>query len=145
MKGSKGAAREQVEVRSRDRDGSKAVRRSVTICIVDDDVDVRSSLENYLRSAGVKVRSFDSAEGFLASDQRQEADCLITDLHMPGMDGMALQQELNRTGRSFPVIVMTAFPTPAAREQSASLGAVEFLVKPVDPDLLLGRVEALLP
>ncbi len=120
------------------------MRRSPTICIVDDDDDVRSSLENYLRSAGVEVRAFESAEGFLASSDRLEADCLITDLHMPGMDGMSLQRELNRIGRTFPVIVMTAFPTHAAQEQSASLGAVAFLVKPVDPDLLLDRVEELL-
>lgn len=120
------------------------MRRSPTICIVDDDDDVRSSLENYLRSAGIEVRSFDSAEGFLASRERLHADCLITDLHMPGMDGMALQRELNRVGRSFPVIVLTAFPTAAAQEQSASLGAVAFLTKPVDPDVLLDRVEEIL-
>lgn len=120
------------------------MKQSPTICIVDDDDDVRSSLENYLRSVGVEVRSFDSAEGFLASDDRLEADCLITDLHMPGMDGMTLQRELNRIGRNFPVIVMTAFPTPAAQAESATLGAVAFLVKPVDPDMLLDRVEEIL-
>ncbi len=120
------------------------MKQSPTICIVDDDDDVRSSLENYLRSAGVEVRTFESAESFLASGDRLQADCLITDLHMPGMDGMALQRELNQLGRTFPVIVLTAFPTIAAQEQSASLGAVAFLVKPVDPDLLLDRVEEIL-
>ena len=120
------------------------MKHSPTICIVDDDHDVRSSLENFLRSVGVEVRSFESAECFLASSERLEADCLITDLHMPGMDGMAFQRELNRLGRTFPVIVMTAFPTTAAQEQSATLGAVAFLVKPVDPDMLLDRVEEIL-
>lgn len=120
------------------------MKQSPTICIVDDDDDVRSSLENYLRSAGVEVRSFESAEDFLASDDRLDADCLITDLHMPGMDGMTLQRELNRLGRSFPVIVITAFPTSAAQEQSADLGAAAFLAKPVDPDMLLDRVEEIL-
>lgn len=115
-----------------------------TISIVDDDDGVRSSLENYLRAAGMRVRTFGSAESFLASPYRQETDCLITDLHMPGLDGLGLQQELNRTGRAFPVIVMTAFPTHSAREESESLGACAFFVKPIDPDALLDRVEEML-
>ncbi len=120
------------------------MKQPVTICIVDDDEDVRSSLENYLRAAGMDVRTFGSAESFLASPDRAEADCLVTDLHMPGTDGLALQHELNRIGRRFPVIVMTAFPTPAARTESASLGAAAFLEKPIDPDALLDQVEAIL-
>lgn len=120
------------------------MKRHPTICIVDDDDAVRSSLENYLRSAGVTVRAFGSAESFLSSPDRLKTDCLITDLHMPGINGLVFQQELNRIGRSFPVIVMTAFPTCAAREQSAHLGAAAFMVKPVDPDLLLDRVEEIL-
>ncbi len=121
------------------------MKPSPTICIVDDHEDVRASLENYLRSAGVDVRAFGSAERFLASAERLTADCLITDLHMPGMDGLALQQELNRSGRTFPVIVMTAFPTQDAERRSVDLGAAAFLSKPVDPDLLLERVESILP
>ncbi len=120
------------------------MKRPPTICIVDDDDAVRSSLESYLRSVGVTVRVFGSAESFLDSLDRLKTDCLITDLHMPGMDGLVLQQELNRIGRSFPVIVMTAFPTFAARELSASLGAAAVMVKPIDPDLLLDRVEEIL-
>ena len=120
------------------------MRESPTICIVDDDEGVRASLENYLRSAGLKVRSFGSAESYLASPDRAETGCLITDLHMPGLDGLALQRELNRAGRDFPVIVMTAYPTGHAREESARLGAAAFLVKPVDPDMLLDRVEEML-
>lgn len=114
------------------------------VAIVDDDEGVRASLENYLRSAGVAVRTFGSAESFLASPDRLATDCLITDLHMPGMDGLALQAELNRRGRAFPVIVMTAFPTDAARAESARQGAAAFLAKPVDPDMLLDRVGEIL-
>lgn len=120
------------------------LRLSPTIAIVDDDADVRASLENYLRAAGVAVRTFASAEAFLAAPALPEAGCLVTDLHMPGMDGLALQAELNRRGRAFPVIVMTAFPTEAARAESAALGAAAFLAKPVDPDALLDRVEEIL-
>jgi FixJ family two-component response regulator len=121
------------------------LRHPVTICIVDDDDDVRSSLENYLRSAGMNVRTFGSAEVFLASPCRATADCLVTDLHMPGLDGLGLQRELNRIGRRFPVVVMTAFPAAATRLACARLGAVAFLEKPIDPDALLERLEAILP
>lgn len=120
------------------------MRRSPIICIVDDDEDVRSSLESYLRSAGVEVRAFTSAEELLTSGQWVGVDCLITDLHMNGMDGLALQEELNRQQRSFPVIVMTAFPTQDAEERSMELGAAAFLAKPIDPDMLLDRVEGML-
>jgi FixJ family two-component response regulator len=119
-------------------------RPASTVTIVDDDEGVRASLENYLRSAGVQVRTFASAEAFLASPSWLETCCLVTDLHMPGMDGLALQAELNRRGRTFPVIVMTAFPTDCAREDSAGLGAAAFLAKPIDPDALLDRVEEIL-
>ncbi|MET0282717.1 MAG: response regulator [Steroidobacteraceae bacterium] len=114
------------------------------ICIVDDDGAVRASLESYLRSAGLGVNSFDSAEGFLNSEWRRLTDCLITDLNMPGLGGLGLQRELNRLGRDFPVIVMTAYPTMSARAESASMGVAAFLEKPIDPDLLLDRVESML-
>lgn len=119
-------------------------RRSFIICIVDDDEDVRSSLENYLRAAGMDVRVFASAEAFLSSPERADADCLVTDLNMPGLDGLGLQRELNRIGRDYPVIVMTAFPTAAARDEATRQGAIAFIEKPIDPDALLDRVEGIL-
>jgi len=121
------------------------LKQPATICIVDDDDGVRCSLENYLRAAGITVCTFDSAETFLASSHRATADCLVTDLNMPGLDGLALQRELNRIGRRFPVIVMTAFPAASARMESANLGATAFLEKPIDPDALLEKLEAILP
>lgn len=120
------------------------MKRYPVICVVDDDESVRSSLANYLRAAGREVRTFESAASFLASPDLGATGCLVTDLHMPAMDGLALQQELNRIGREFPVIVMTAYPTPAARERSAELGAAAFLEKPVDPDALLERIDMIL-
>lgn len=120
------------------------MKRYPAICVIDDDESVRSSLANYLRAAGREVRTFESAATFLSSPDCRATGCLVTDLHMPGMDGLALQQELNRIGREFPVIVMTAYPTPAARERSAELGAAAFLEKPVDPDGLLERIDAIL-
>jgi FixJ family two-component response regulator len=117
------------------------VRQSARISIVDDDEDVRFAIQNFLRSAGCDVRTFDNADEFLGSLEGGAPDCLVTDLHMPGMGGLSLQEELNRLGRSFPVIVMTAFPTLEAEERSAELGASAFLSKPIDPEQLLRLVE----
>jgi FixJ family two-component response regulator len=119
------------------------VTESAKICIVDDDAEVRSGLQSFLRSAGLEVYTFPSAEAFLDSSDRSTTDCLITDLHMPGIDGLALQEILNRQGRAFPVIVLTAFPTPEAEKRSSTLGASAFLSKPIDLDLLLQRVESI--
>ena len=120
------------------------MKQAFTICIVDDDNGVRSSLENFLRSEGMNVRAFESADAFLNTANGMDVDCLITDLHMPGTDGLALLEDLSRGRCQFPVIIMTAYPTDAARAQSAALGAADFLVKPIDPELLLDRVEELL-
>lgn len=114
------------------------------ISIIDDDEGVRSGIASYFRAAGLDVRAFDSAEAFLASPVRSSTDCLVTDLHMPGIDGLELQRRLNGSGRTFPVIVMTGFPTEQARDQAAKLGAAAFLAKPVDPDNLLEHVETAL-
>ena len=120
------------------------MRQSPIISVVDDDDDVRASIENYFRAAGLDVRTFASADAFLASPERTSTDCLVTDLNMPGLDGLGLQRELNRLGRSYPVIVMTGFPTEAAREEARREGAAAFLEKPIDPDALLEAVEAML-
>jgi FixJ family two-component response regulator len=117
------------------------VLKKLRISIIDDDKSVRSSIMSYFRSAGLNVETFDSAESFLASPSCTDTDCLVTDLHMPGTDGLALQRELNRTGREFPVIVMTGFPSDETRQQATELGAAAFLAKPVDPDELLEQVE----
>lgn len=120
------------------------MKESPIICIVDDDIDVRASLENLLRSVGMSVRTFGSAEIFLEEYNQSGVDCVITDLHMPGMDGLALQEQLNTLGRDFPVIMMTAFPTKSAHEQALRLGAAAFLEKPIDPDRLIEQLEGML-
>ena len=113
-----------------------------TISIIDDDSEVRGSLTSLLRSAGYRVRTFDSAETFLAHNANDSA-CLLTDLHMPGMDGLELQAQLHRLGCSIPVIVMTAFPTKEAQARALDGGAVAFLTKPLDPELLLDKLRPL--
>ncbi|AQR72648.1 response regulator transcription factor [Sphingomonas sp. LM7] len=116
------------------------MRSASIIGIVDDDPDVRRSLDSLMRSAGLTPRCFAGAEALLASDVQGELACVVTDLHMPGMTGLALQAEIGRRGWPQPVILMTAYPTDAARDQAMAAGAAAFLTKPVDPDALLEAI-----
>ncbi|MEA1673211.1 response regulator transcription factor [Nitrospirillum sp. BR 11163] len=112
------------------------------IAIVDDDAEVRGSLLSLMRSAGFDARGFDGAMAFLDSPWLGQAACLITDLHMPAMDGLGLQAALRDAGSDLPVIIMTAFADPILRQRALDAGAVAFLCKPLDPEELLARVEA---
>lgn len=109
--------------------------------IVDDDPDVRGSLNSLMRSAGMTPRCFSSAHALLADADPGALACIITDLHMPGMTGLELQAEIGRRGWRQPVIVMTAYPTDQARDQALRAGAAAFLTKPLDPDALLAAIE----
>jgi len=103
-----------------------------TIAIVDDDEGVRSSLSSLLRAFGYYVRSYASAQDFLNAAVREEPDCLLVDVQMPGMSGEQLQMHLIASGRSFPIIFMTAFPQEGIRERVMAAGARGFLQKPAD-------------
>lgn len=111
------------------------------IAIVDDDPGVRGSLDSLLRSAGMTGRRFAGGEALLCCGEKDRIACIITDLHMPDMTGIELQAELARREWKQPVIVMTAFPTDAARALAMDGGAKAFLTKPIDPDALLAAVE----
>lgn len=112
-----------------------------TIGIVDDDPGVRGSIDSLVRSAGMTPHCFAGAGDLLEMGGGRLA-CIVTDLHMPEMTGLELQAEMLRLGWTVPLILMTAFPTDAAREQAMGAGARAFLTKPVDPDALLDAIEA---
>lgn len=114
---------------------------SSVIAIVDDDAGVRGSLDSLMRSVGMTTRAFSSAEDLLACGDQAGLACIVTDLHMPGMNGLELQAEMLRRGWPNPLILMTAFPTDAARDQALAGGALAFLTKPIDPDSLLDAIE----
>jgi Response regulator len=120
------------------------VRAGGLICIVDDDEEVRESIGSFFRSAGVATRGFAAAEALLAAPELAQMTCLITDLNMPGMDGLDLSETLRRQGYAAPVILMTAFPTAETRARAAANGVALFVEKPADPEELLDEVEALL-
>jgi FixJ family two-component response regulator len=107
------------------------------ISIVDDDAWARRGLGDLIQSLGYRARTFASAEEFVASGSVDDSSCLITDLHMPGLSGLDLQNRLRHEGHSIPVIILTAYPEEHYRAQALAGGAACFLEKPLDEAALL--------
>jgi FixJ family two-component response regulator len=114
------------------------------VAIVDDDELMRSALQGMLKSVGLPSQAFASAEEFLQSGQQQQTACLITDIRMPGMSGLELQAKLNAQHYRIPTIFITAHGDTKMRMQALRAGAVEFLAKPFDDEVLLESVRAAL-
>ncbi|MBP2229446.1 FixJ family two-component response regulator [Azospirillum agricola] len=110
------------------------------IFIVDDDEAVRDALALHLELAGLTVRPCASAAEFLAVADPGQPGCAVLDIRMPGMDGLTLQQEMVQRGLTLPVIVMTGHGDVPAAVRAFRAGAVDFLQKPFDEDLLIERV-----
>jgi FixJ family two-component response regulator len=107
------------------------------IAIVDDDDSFRHATMSFIRSLGYAVAEFASAEAFLKSDRLAEADCVISDVQMPGMNGVELQGKLIAQGYHLPFIFMTAFPEIRARTKALAAGAIGFLAKPFNDEMLI--------
>jgi FixJ family two-component response regulator len=118
-------------------------REPPLVCVVDDDGSVRGALRNLLRSAGLQVETFDSAEAFLVSSRAASASCLVLDLRMAGMSGGELLTALRASGSPVPVIILTA-AEEAERERVMAQGAFGFLTKPFRPAQVLAMVRAAL-
>lgn len=114
------------------------------ISVVDDDDSVRESLSGLIRSVGLKVTVFASAEEFLNSDHLADTDCLILDVRMPGMNGLELQRHLAANHYAIPVIFITAHGDEEARVRALNGGAVEYLLKPFSEEALLRAIETAL-
>lgn len=110
------------------------------IAIVDDDRSVQIALKDLMESAGLEARCFGSAEEFLEPDQRYQMACIVTDIRMPGMSGLELQAKLNADGSRIPIIFITAHVDAKMKMQAMKAGAVEFLSKPFDDEVLLEKV-----
>jgi FixJ family two-component response regulator len=117
---------------------------SKLIAIVDDDESVRCALEGLIKAVGLTARSFPSAEEFLESGQHRQTACLIADIRMPGMSGLELQARLKAEQCRIPTIFITAHGDTKMRMQAMRDGAVEFLAKPFDDDVLLEHIRAAL-
>lgn len=108
---------------------------------VDDDYRVRESLASLLESAGFSPVLFACAEDFLNSGALEQAGCLITDIRMPGMDGLELQRRVRLERPALPVIFITAHNNIEIRRLALADGAIEFLYKPFDAAELLQVIE----
>ena len=111
------------------------------IAIVDDDERVREATGNLVRSLGYQASTFGSADEFLSSEQIHDTSCIITDLHMPGLSGIDLQDWLIARGHHIPLIFITAYPDENVRLRVMKAGAIGFLSKPYNHDHLLGYLD----
>ncbi len=112
--------------------------------VIDDDEDVRQSLGFLLRAAGINVALHDSALAFLETLPNSAPGCVVTDIRMPGMDGLELQRHLREQGSHLPVIVMTGHADVPLAVQAMKAGAVDFIEKPFDDETLLSAIRAAL-
>ncbi|MBN3765798.1 response regulator [Burkholderia sp. Ac-20365] len=106
------------------------------ISIVDDDESIRLALSSLIRSMGWTAHVFESAQAFLDSGLIPAVSCLISDIQMPGMTGLELQQRLLDDGHRLPIVFITAFGSEAVRQQAMNQGAAHFLLKPLDPSVI---------
>jgi FixJ family two-component response regulator len=116
--------------------------KAKVVAIVDDDDLMRAALQGLLKSAGMPTQAFASAEEFLGSGHQHDAVCLITDIRMPGVSGLELQAKLNGDHCSIPTIFITAHGDAKMRVQAMKAGAMDFLAKPFDDEVLLESVRA---
>lgn len=107
-----------------------------TIFVVDDDKAVLKAIERLLRADGWRVKSFHSAEAFLAEWDAASLGCLVLDVNLPGLDGLALQQQLRDMGQDLPIVFLTGHGDIPMSVRAIKAGAADFLTKPVQATAL---------
>jgi FixJ family two-component response regulator len=107
------------------------------VAVVDDDDAIRDALADLLMVEGFSCQTFDGAGAFLAQFGHQVFDCLITDVRMPGMNGLELLEHLQAFGSTLPVVVLTSMLDEKSRTRAIALGARAWLTKPVADNVLL--------
>ena len=118
--------------------------QSYAVAIVEDDCSVRKALGRLIKSAGLPVESFGSAEEFLQASPSCESSCLILDLRLPGMNGLALQERLAADHRRVPIIFVSAHCDMQTRSQALQAGASAYFGKPFNDDELINTVQSVL-
>jgi FixJ family two-component response regulator len=112
------------------------------IAVVDDDPSVCKALARLLRASDLDADAYGSAQQFLESLQTSAPDCLVLDLQMPAMNGLALQRELGRAGMRLPIVVITGHDEPGMQARCLAAGAAVYLRKPLEERTLLAAIEA---
>ena len=116
----------------------ESARRTDCVCVVDDDESVRRSLSRLFRSARLPAETFASAQAYLDRATHDGPSCLVLDVQLPGLDGLALQQAL--ADRKEQIVFITGHGDVPMCTQAMKAGAVDFLTKPVDDEALLAAV-----
>ena len=115
-----------------------------SVAIIDDDEEVRSSLGSLIDSFGYRATLFLHADDFLASGESGRFACIISDIHMPGTSGIQLAATLSRSPERPPLILVTAYVSPAVERQAKEAGVLEVVAKPLDPRALEGLLRSIL-
>lgn len=115
------------------------MRYPALVAIVDDDEQLLHSIGGLLRSFGIEALLFPSAEAFLRADTAR-IDCVIADIHMPGMDGLTMLRKLREDGNAVPVIILSALDPESTHDRALAIGADDYLSKPVDADKLMSSM-----
>ena len=111
------------------------------VFVVDDDPSMQRSLDTLLRSVGLQVRLFSSAQEFMRAERPDAPGCLVLDVRLPGMSGLTFQQELAKAGIALPVIFITGHGDVPMTVRAMKAGAADFLTKPFDDQVLLDAVD----
>ncbi|HEX6690119.1 MAG TPA: response regulator [Burkholderiales bacterium] len=114
------------------------------VAIVDDEEPVRKALRRLLRAAGLQAESYAGGQELLDAAAERAPDCVVLDLHMPGMSGLQLMRRLQAMQQRPPIVVVTAHDEPETRAQCLAAGATAYLRKPLDERLLLNAISAAL-
>jgi FixJ family two-component response regulator len=110
------------------------------VYVVDDDISVREALEGMIRFAGWHPLVYASAQEFLDHPRKPSPGCLVLDINLPGLNGLELQRQLAVDGRTMPIIFITGYGDIPSTVQAMKAGAVEFLTKPFDDEVLLSAI-----
>jgi FixJ family two-component response regulator len=112
------------------------------VAVVDDEESVRRAMGRLIRSAGIDVETFPSGAEFLQSLESHSPDCVVLDLHMPGLSGFEVQARLKESESRVPIVVITGHDTDESRERVTKAGVAAYLLKPVDEKILLDTISA---
>ncbi|AGA29877.1 response regulator transcription factor [Singulisphaera acidiphila] len=129
------------EKTQKERGGEAKAEREPTVYIVDDDLDMRDSLQWLMKTVGLRAEVFPSASTFLEGFKPGVPGCLVFDVRMPGTSGLDLYEELVARGEGMPVIFITAFADVPMAIRAMKSGAIEFVEKPFNRQALLDRVQ----
>ncbi|MDT4831264.1 response regulator [Sinorhizobium sp. Sb3] len=117
--------------------------RAKIVAIIDDDRNLRLALQDLLETVGIIGEVYKSAEDFISREGFRTADCILTDLRMPGMSGLELLRMLRTQGHKQPVLIMTSYADADAEASALKGGASEFLSKPLNSDRLIRSIRQL--